>query len=66
VTTAELIRSVEERPGWKIPGFRDTVQEIESALKLPGVSEQRALTWIGELYNFAARLDGTPRRPKEA
>jgi hypothetical protein len=60
VATSDLIRGVQERPGWKIPGFRETVQQIESALKLQVVSEQKALAWIGDLYDFAARLGLEP------
>jgi hypothetical protein len=62
VTTPDLIRSVEERPGWGITGFRETMEQIESALILRGVSEQKALAWIGELHDFAARLDGASKR----
>ena len=62
VTTSDLIRRVEERPGWTIPRFRETMQQIETALKVHGVPEQKALTWIGDLYDFTARLDGTTKR----
>jgi hypothetical protein len=60
-STTDLIRSVEERPGWGILGFRETAEQIDSALKLHDVSEQRALAWIGELHNFTARVDGTKK-----
>lgn len=56
VPTADLIRSVQERPGWTAPGFAETMEQIDSALKLQKVTEAKALAWIGELYNFAARL----------
>jgi hypothetical protein len=55
-TTAELIRTMQGRPGWSVPGFAETLEQIESALKLPGVTESKALAWIGELYDYAARL----------
>jgi hypothetical protein len=56
VTTAELIRGVRERPGWTIPGFAETLQQIESAVKLQQVREPNALAWVGELYDFTHRL----------
>jgi hypothetical protein len=56
VTTPELIRSVQERPGWTIPGFAGTLEQIESAVKLQQVTEPKALTWVGELYDFTHRL----------
>jgi hypothetical protein len=60
VTTADLIRSVQEKPGWTIPGFAETMAQIELALKLRGATEPKALAWIGELYDFAARLGLEP------
>ena len=56
LTTPELIRSVQERPGWTISGFAETLEQIDSAVKLQQVSEPRALTWVGELYDFTRRL----------
>lgn len=60
VTTAELIRSVQAKPGWTVPGFAATMEQIEMALKHQGVTEPKALAWIGELYDFAARLSLHP------
>jgi len=56
LATAGLIRSVQEKPGGAIPGFAETLAQIELALKLRAVSEPKALAWIGELYDCAARL----------
>jgi len=56
VTTAELIKSVQERPGWATPGFAETMQQIDSAVKLQQVREPQALTWVAELYDTARRL----------
>jgi hypothetical protein len=60
VTTADLIRSVQERPGWALPNFAKTIEQIELALNIQGVTEVKALAWIGELYDFAARLGLEP------
>jgi hypothetical protein len=60
VATAELIRTAQERPGWTVSGFAGTLQQIESALKGQGVAEQKALAWIGELYDIAAHLGLEP------
>jgi hypothetical protein len=54
--TADLVRRVEERPGWSAPGLAATVAQIETALKEEKVKEAQALAWIGELHGFAARL----------
>jgi len=54
--TSELIRSVGERPGWTIPGFAATLQQIEAAVKAQEISEPKALAWVGELYDFTHRL----------
>jgi len=54
--TSELIRSVRERPGWTIPGFAETLEQIEAAMKAQEISEPRALTWVGELYDLTRRL----------
>ena len=59
-TTAELIRSVRERPGWGVPGFAATMEQIESAVKLQEVREPTALAWIGELYDLARQLGLEP------
>jgi len=55
-TTAELIRNVQERPGWSTPGFAETVQRIEAAVKLQEVREPQALTWVAELYDATRSL----------
>ncbi len=60
VTTADLIRSAQEKPGWTIPGFAETMTQIESALELRGATAPKALAWIGDLYDFAARLGLEP------
>jgi hypothetical protein len=56
VATAELIRSVQARPGWTVPAFAETMEQIESALKLQKVTEAKAQAWVGELYDYAGRL----------
>ena len=56
VPTADLIQRVQARPGWSVPGLAETMEQIDSALKLQKVTETNALAWIGELYGFAARL----------
>jgi hypothetical protein len=60
VTTADLIRGVQERPGWALPSFQETIEQIELALKTQGITEAKALAWIGELYDFSARLGLEP------
>ena len=60
VTTAELVHSVQERPGWALPNFAETLEQIELALKSRQITEAQALAWIGELYDFAARLGLEP------
>ena len=59
-TCADLIESVQAKPGWTIPGFAETLEQIELALKLGRVAEPKALAWIGELHDFAARLGLEP------
>ena len=58
--TAELVRSVREKPGWTIPGFAETLEQIEAAVNAQKVTEPRAMTWVGELYDFT-RLLGLER-----
>jgi len=54
--TADLVKSVRERPGWTIPGFAEDMQQIESAVKLQKVGELQALAWVGELYDISRKL----------
>jgi hypothetical protein len=56
VATADLVRRVQAKPAWAVPGFAQTIEQIDSALKLQSVTEAKALAWIGELYDFAARF----------
>ncbi len=58
--TLDLIQTMEGRPGWSVPGFAATLKQIESALKLQEVTEAKALAWIGELHDYAARLGLEP------
>ena len=58
--TAVLVRSVREKPGWTIPGFAETLEQIEAAVNAQKVTEPRAMTWVGELYDFT-RLLGLER-----
>jgi hypothetical protein len=60
VPAADLIRSAQEKPGWEVPGLAGTMEQIELALKLRSVTEPKALAWIGELHDFAARLGLEP------
>ena len=53
---SDLIQTLEGKPGGSVPGFAATLEQIESALKQPQVPESKALAWIGELYDYAARL----------
>lgn len=55
-TSAALILTMQSRPGWTLAGFAVTMEQIESALKLKRVAEPKALAWIGELHDVAARL----------
>src|ERR1039458_5188180 len=55
-TSADLIRTMQSRPGWTLASFAGTMEQIESALKLKRVAEPKALAWIGELHDCAARL----------
>ena len=50
--TADLIRSVRERPAWTIPGFPETLEQIDSAVRHQQVREPQALTWVGKLYEY--------------
>lgn len=56
VATTDVVRIVQERPEGTVPGFAETMRQIDSALKLRKVTEAKALAWIGELYDFAARF----------
>jgi len=53
---AELAVRMRERPGWMHPGFAETLEQIESAVKLRRVREPQALLWVGELYDATHRL----------
>ena len=53
---AELVLRMRERPGWMIPGFAETLERIESAVKQRQVKEPQALTWVGQLYDATHRL----------
>jgi hypothetical protein len=55
-TSADLVRTMQNRPGLTLAGFAVTMEHIESALKLKKVAEPKALAWIGELHDFAVRL----------
>jgi hypothetical protein len=39
-----------------IPGFAESLERIESAVKRQQVEEPQALTWVGELYDATQRL----------
>ena len=60
VATPNLIQTMRGRQGWMLPGFPETMERIESALKLQKVTETNALAWIGELHDFADRLGLEP------
>ena len=53
---AELALRMRERPGWMSPGFAETLEQIESAVKRQQVKEPQALAWVGELYDATHRL----------
>jgi len=55
-TTAELIRAARERSGWTIPDLAETLDRIESAVKLQEITETNALAWVGKLHDFVQRL----------
>jgi hypothetical protein len=56
VATPELIRSVRQSPGFSIPGFGQTLVQIESAIESQKVKEGTALTWIRQLYDYSQTL----------
>ncbi len=56
--TPEVIKRVEQRGA--IPKLAGTIEGIEGALKLHAVTERKALEWIGDLHDFAARLGLQP------
>jgi hypothetical protein len=56
VTTADLLKSVHERPGWTIPGFAQNMQQIEFAVRLQKVEEPQALAWVRKLYDVSHKL----------
>jgi Domain of unknown function (DUF4350) len=56
VGTAELIQHMGEKPGWNIPGFAETLQQIEAALSHQQVTETKALEWVASMHDFAHRL----------
>ena len=60
VATPDLIQTMRGRQGWMLPGFPETMERIELALKLQKVTEPNALAWIGELHDFAVRLGLEP------
>jgi hypothetical protein len=60
VATPDLIQTMRGRQGWMLPGFPETMERIELALKLQKVTEPHALAWIGELHDFAVRLGLEP------
>jgi len=53
---AELILRMRERPGWMSPGFAETLERIELAVKGQQVKEPQSLVWVGELYDATHRL----------
>ena len=53
---AELVLRMRERPGWMILGFAETLERIESAVKLQRVEEPQALMWVGQLYDATHRM----------
>jgi len=53
---AELALRMRERPGWTSPGFAETLEQIESAVRRQQVKEPQALVWVGELYDATHRL----------
>jgi hypothetical protein len=55
-STADLARSVREKPGWGVPAMVETLEQIDSAVKSQQVAEPKALAWVGVLYDFSQRL----------
>jgi hypothetical protein len=53
---AELALRMRERPSWMIPGFAETLEQIESAVKQQRVKEPQALMWVDQLYDATHRL----------
>ena len=53
---AELALRMRERPGWANPGFAETLEQIESAVKTQQVREPQALMWINELHDFTHKF----------
>lgn len=64
--TPDVVERVERRSGGAIPNFAGTIEEISQALKLHTVTESKALAWIGDLHDFAARLGLQPGLAGEA
>jgi hypothetical protein len=60
MTIPDLVRSAQAKQGWIVPGFVETMEQIDTALKHAAVNESKALAWIGELHDFAARLGLNP------
>jgi hypothetical protein len=54
--TAELVRGVGERMAWTVPGFAETIQRIDTAVKLQNATESDAVRWVGELYDYSQRF----------
>ena len=53
---AELIRRMQEKPGWMSSGLAEILQQIESAVKRQQVKESQALVWVEELYDATHRM----------
>jgi Domain of unknown function (DUF4350) len=54
--TAELVRGVRDRLGWTVPGFAETIQGIDTAVRLQNATESDAVQWVGELYDYSQRF----------
>ena len=52
----DLVLRMRERAGWMIPGFAETLAQIESAVKQQQVQEPQALIWVSELYDATHRM----------
>jgi hypothetical protein len=62
---AQLHEAVRERLGWKEPGFYETLQRTERAMRDPNLDDAEALSIAQALEQYEDLLQLKPRKPEE-
>jgi hypothetical protein len=64
-STTQLHEAVRDRLGWKEPGFYETLQRTERAVRDPNLGDAEALSIAQALEQYEDLLQLKPRKPEE-